>query len=103
MSATLTTRSVAVARPKHSGSDGILGGMGRAMYTVDDLLFNRSQTIPDVALVAYPATGKSRADYIHYTAKDLDRFADYGAKKYASMGLIPQVRSPSTEKQHLKC
>ncbi len=68
------------------------------MYTVDDLIFNRGQTIPDVALVAYPATGRSRADYIHYTANDLDRFADYGAKKYASIGLISQVRLQSIVK-----
>lgn len=61
------------------------------MYTVDDLLFNRSQTIPEVPLVAYPATPRGRADYVNYSARDLDRFADHGANKYASMGLAPQV------------
>jgi hypothetical protein len=55
------------------------------------LLFSRSQTIPDVPLVAYPETPRGRADYVRYTARDLDRFADHGAKKYASMGLVSQV------------
>lgn len=63
------------------------------MYTVDDLLFSRSQTIPDVPLVAYPATPRGQADYVHYTARDLDRFADHGASKYASLGLVSQVCS----------
>jgi hypothetical protein len=65
------------------------------MCTVDDLLFNQSQTIPDVPLVAYPATARGRSDYVHYTAKDLDRFADHGAQKYASLGLQPNVLSPA--------
>ena len=65
---------------------------GKAMYTVDDLLFNRSQTTADVPLVAYPATARGRADYAHYTARDLDRFADHGASKYVTMGLALQVR-----------
>jgi hypothetical protein len=63
------------------------------MYTVDDLLFNRSQTIPELPLVAYPATAKGRSDYLHYTARDLDRFADHGAKKFASLGLQPKAGS----------
>jgi hypothetical protein len=61
------------------------------LYTIDDLVFNRSQTIPDVPLVAYPATAKGKSDYAHYTAKDLDRFADHGARKYTSMGLKPEA------------
>jgi hypothetical protein len=63
------------------------------LYTVDDLLFNRSQTIPDVPLVAYPGTARGRSDYVHYTVRDLDRFADHGAQKYASLGLQPKVFS----------
>lgn len=63
------------------------------MYTIDDLIFNRSQTIPDVPLVAYLATPRGRSDYVHYTARDLDRFADHGAKKYASLGLEHKVRA----------
>lgn len=64
----------------------------QTIYTIDDLLFNRSQTIPDVPLIAYPATSRGRADYVRYTAKDLDRFANHGAMKYTSMGLVRTVR-----------
>ncbi|TGO63777.1 hypothetical protein BOTNAR_0096g00130 [Botryotinia narcissicola] len=61
----------------------------RLLYTVDDLIYNRSQTIPDVPLLAYPGSLKGRSDYVHYTARDLDRFADHGANAYSSLGLIP--------------
>lgn len=63
----------------------------RLLYTVDDLIYNRSQTIPDVPLLAYPGSLKGRSDYVHYTARDLDRFADHGANAYSSLGLIPSV------------
>ncbi|ATZ47711.1 hypothetical protein BCIN_03g00210 [Botrytis cinerea B05.10] len=70
----------------------------RLLYTVDDLIYNRSQTIPDVPLLAYPGSPKGRADYVHYTARDLDRFADHGANTYSSLGLIPSLaKSPVAE------
>ena len=61
--------------------------LDETLYTINDLLLSRCRTIPDVPLVAYP--GKGKADYVHYTANDLDRFADEGAKKYVLMGLAP--------------
>ena len=64
-------------------------GSHPTMCTIDDLLLSRCRTIPDVPLVAYPATARGKADYAHYTATDLDRFADEGAKRYISMGLVP--------------
>lgn len=93
MSATVTTTVRGVGATQLNKYDTPIGVTVRSLYTVDDLLYNRSQTIPDVPLVAYPATARSRADYVHYTAKDLDRFADHGARKFASMGLVPQVCS----------
>ncbi|QSZ28851.1 hypothetical protein DSL72_003356 [Monilinia vaccinii-corymbosi] len=63
--------------------------LNQPLYTVDDLVYNRSQTIPDVPLVAYPASLRGRSDYVHYTARDLDRFADHGANTYSSINLIP--------------
>ena len=96
MSTTFTaTRTLATATSKLDNLDvRVNGTTPQIMYTVDDLLFNQSQTIPDVPLVAYPATARGRSDYVHYTAKDLDRFADHGAQKYASLGLQPNVLSP---------
>ncbi|KAG4425536.1 hypothetical protein IFR04_001233 [Cadophora malorum] len=97
MSATVTTTVRSVGTTTLDKLDAPIGVTVRSLYTVDDLLYNRSQTIPDVPLVAYPATARSRADYVHYTAKDLDRFADHGARKFASMGLIPQGSGSKTE------
>jgi hypothetical protein len=96
MSTTFTaTRTLASATSKLDNLDVRVNGIkSPIMYTVDDLLFNQSQIIPDVPLVAYPATPRGRSDYVHHTAKDLDRFADHGAQKYASLGLQPKVLSP---------
>lgn len=91
MSATVTHTVREASATQLSKFDAPVGVTVRSLYTVDDLLYSRSQTIPDVPLVAYPATARSRSDYVHYTAKDLDRFADHGARKFASLGLIPQV------------
>ena len=102
MSTTVTeaTRTNASTASKHDART-INENKTKTMYTVDDLLFNRSQTIPDVPLVAYPATARGRADYIHYTARDLDRFAGHGASKYKSMGLLPRVCIVSNELQNI--
>lgn len=92
MSATITaTRHNATTPSKLDSSLVEREVTTHALYTVDDLLFNRGQTIPDTPLVAYPASAKGRADYVHHTAQDLDRFADYGADKYTSMGLVLEV------------
>jgi hypothetical protein len=61
-----------------------------SIRTIDELLVNRAQTNPDVPLVAYPPAG-SRADYLHYTAKDLDLFADECAKYFVQRGLSLKV------------
>ncbi|KAL3425255.1 NRPS-like enzyme (male sterility protein) [Phlyctema vagabunda] len=57
------------------------------IYTIDDLLVSRCQKIPTLPLVAYPGSSRGRSDYIHYTAKDLDRFAFEAAKRLTSLGL----------------
>ena len=74
------TMSVAVNDIKYS-----------SINTIDKFLINRVQTGPNVSLLAYPATLHGKSDYISYTAKDLDRFADKAARKFASLSLIPEV------------
>ena len=93
MSTILATTTHAVSSDANRGSSAVLAPHVKSpvLYTVDDLLFSRSQTIPDVHLVAYPATARGKADYAHYTARDLDRFADHGALKYSSLGLKPKA------------
>lgn len=61
------------------------------LKTVTDLLLKRVEEAPDVDVLAYPATARGRDDYVNYTAKDLDRFADEAARKYAQAGLLPEV------------
>ncbi|OLN97928.1 Iterative polyketide synthase CazM 2 [Colletotrichum chlorophyti] len=60
------------------------------LRTVTDLLLRRVQEAPDVDVLAYPATARGKDDYVNYTAKDLDRFADEAARKYAQAGLLPE-------------
>jgi len=59
--------------------------------TIDELLRKRVETHPNQALFAYPKTFNSAADFVAYTARDLDRFADEVARKLQSNGLKPAV------------
>lgn len=78
--------------PEAQNSNSFGGELGNtSLYTVDDLLFYRGQITPGLPLVAYPATARGTSDYIHYTASDLNRFANEGAKKFSSIGLTPGV------------
>ncbi len=63
------------------------------LYTINDLLVQKALSSPDVPFLAYPASPKGRDDYVHYTARDLDRFADEAARAYVEMGLPVKVRS----------
>ena len=59
--------------------------------TIDELLRNRVETHPNDPLLAYPKTFGAAADFVTYTAQDLDRFADEVARKLQSNGLKPAV------------
>ncbi|TDZ41551.1 Adenylate-forming reductase Nps10 [Colletotrichum trifolii] len=63
--------------------------------TVTDLLLKRVEDAPDVDVLAYPASPRGRDDYVNYTARDLDRFADEAARQYARAGLLPENPSSS--------
>ncbi|GKT65614.1 NRPS-like enzyme [Colletotrichum tofieldiae] len=65
------------------------------LRTVTDLLLRRVEEAPDVDVLAYPATARGRDDYVNYTAKDLDRFADEAARQYAQAGLLPEAPASS--------
>ena len=62
-------------------------------FTVNDLLVQKALSSPDLPLLAYPGSLKGIDDYVHYTARDLDRFADEAAKAYIAMGVPVKVRS----------
>ena len=92
MSAIVKTRTFAAPHERLDNLSQVAKVISnRPLYTVDDLIHNRSQTIPDTVLVAYPGSPRGRSDYVYYTARDLDRFADHGANTYASIGLVPNV------------
>ncbi|KAF2195783.1 acetyl-CoA synthetase-like protein [Zopfia rhizophila CBS 207.26] len=73
-----------------STSASIMEDSSNANKTIDDFLLSRLKQHPDAPLLAYPATARGTNDYVDYTAKDLDRFADEAARKYAGMGLVPE-------------
>jgi len=62
------------------------------IYTIDDLIINRASIFPDKPVVGYPASPRGKADYVYYSNKDLDRFADEAAKHLLSVGLPAKVR-----------
>lgn len=59
--------------------------------TINDFLLSRVESNGDAPLVGYPATARGKDDYVYYTAKDLDRFADEAAWNYSRAGLVPEV------------
>ncbi|TLS31171.1 hypothetical protein PpBr36_03831 [Pyricularia pennisetigena] len=62
--------------------------------TVDDLIRDRAATIPDTPLITYPNSRTRCADWIEYTARDLDAYADEAAKELSRLGLTPKVFPP---------
>jgi hypothetical protein len=67
-----------------------------SIYTINELLVQRARCMPDARLLAYPSTAKGKDDYCHYTAGDLDRFADTAAKAYMVFGIPPKVSDLSS-------
>jgi hypothetical protein len=61
--------------------------------TIDELLRSRAETHPNSALLAYPKSSRGVADFVTYTARDLDRFAEAVARKLQKNGLRAAVRS----------
>ncbi|KAL8377138.1 hypothetical protein RB595_008015 [Gaeumannomyces hyphopodioides] len=59
---------------------------------VDDLIRERASTIPDAPLITYPNSPVRCADWVEYTARDLDTFADEAAKELTGRGLMPKER-----------
>jgi len=92
MSATLTASISPPAFPTSKiPTTSIRQSTVKQVSTINELLICRSETFPDAPLVAYPSTSRGRADYVDYTANDLDRFADEAAQKLTALGLQPQV------------
>ncbi|KAI6503945.1 putative NRPS-like protein biosynthetic cluster [Pyricularia oryzae] len=60
--------------------------------TVDDLIRDRAATIPDTPLITYPNSRTRCADWVEYTARDLDAYADEAAKELSRLGLNPKHR-----------
>jgi hypothetical protein len=63
-----------------------------AIHTINDLLLERATTIPDQPLVGYPASTRGADDYVYYSAKDLDRFANGAVQSLNDQGLPIHVR-----------
>jgi hypothetical protein len=64
---------------------------GPVIHTINDLLLERATTIPDQPLVGYPASSRGVDDYVYYSAKDLDRFADGAVQNLVHQGLPRHV------------
>ena len=62
------------------------------LNTVDDLLRDRASDKDQVPLVAYPVSNREDIDYEHFTAKQLDVFAEKGARTFMKRGLQQTVR-----------
>ncbi|KAL8341782.1 hypothetical protein RB601_005363 [Gaeumannomyces tritici] len=59
---------------------------------VDDLIRERASTISDAPLITYPNSAVRCAEWVEYTARDLDTFVDEAAKELTRQGLVPKER-----------
>lgn len=60
--------------------------------SITDFMLYQAQTIPDTPLIAYPASENGASDFVDYTARELDAFADEAARWLSEQGLRPSVR-----------
>lgn len=60
--------------------------------SITDFIVYQAQSIPDTPLIAYPNSRHGASDFVDYTAKELDSFADETAKELTRQGLRPSVR-----------
>ena len=60
--------------------------------SITDFIVYQAQRIPDTPLIAYPNSANGASDFVDYTAKQLDSFADEAAKELTRQGLRPSVR-----------
>ncbi|CRG85128.1 L-aminoadipate-semialdehyde dehydrogenase [Talaromyces islandicus] len=56
-------------------------------YIIDDVLRSLVRDAPDEPLVGYPKSAHGVIDYVYYTPRDLDRFANGAVKEYKRAGL----------------
>ena len=61
------------------------------MRSINDLITYQACNIPDSPLIAYPGSEFGASDFREYTARELDLYADRGAKCLARRGLKPTV------------
>lgn len=59
--------------------------------SITDFIVYQAQIIPDTPLIAYPSSRHGASDFVDYTAKELDCFADKAAKELTRQGLVPSV------------
>lgn len=65
--------------------------MPQMINTISDLLSYQAEHIPDAPIIAYPGSDYGSSDFVDYTAKQLDQFADHAAHELARAGLRPTV------------
>lgn len=63
--------------------------------SINDFIVHQAHTLPNTTLIGYPGSELGASDFVDYTARELDTFADEAAKHLARRGLVPRV-IPST-------
>lgn len=59
--------------------------------TIDELLRSRVASIPNKPIIGYPGTEYGCSDYVYYTPRQLDRFANGSMDILVREGLQPNV------------
>ncbi|KAF5011710.1 hypothetical protein FDECE_2170 [Fusarium decemcellulare] len=76
---------------KHAATVTVVAPKPEKINCINDFMLHQARSIPDTPLIAYPASELGASDFVNYTAKDLDAFADEAAKALAGQGLVPKA------------
>lgn len=92
----LTTTLVGQVPPglygaKHAASVATSPEEPDKINSITDFIRYQARNIPDTPLIAYPSSEHGASDFVDYTAKELDAFADEAAKWLVAQGLKPTV------------
>lgn len=74
-----------------SAEKNMLSTMPKEPRTIDELLRSRVASIPNKPIIGYPRTEYGCSDYVYYTPRQLDRFANGSMDILIHEGLQPNV------------
>ncbi|KAK7546784.1 hypothetical protein IWX49DRAFT_566463 [Phyllosticta citricarpa] len=87
MTATLAQKSIPLPYQDDAQHEAAEEGQ---LNCINDLILLKARTVPNIPMIAYPASKDGASLLLEYTSRDIDLFVDAAAKKLDRLGLKPQ-------------